>query len=479
LSVARRQVLLDCYKLGDLLIMVAAFTLAAFATQRIDGHDDFENLLAIRLSIANFVLFVGLLIVWHAVFSWLGLYRSRRLSSRGSEALDVVKATLVGSIALFNAAILFDIGLVAPRFLVLFWGIVTVATVSERQLLRSVLQQVRVRGRNLRNVLIAGTNERARGFARKLQEIPSPGYRILGYVDDDWSGIADFRRSGERLVASFGGLKDFLRRNVVDEVVIALPLCSSYQRCSRIVGLCEEQGITVRFLSDIFNLSLARSQVEMFRDEPIITLQTGTIEGWPAVAKRLIDLVLSSLLLLLMAPVLLFVALLVRLDSPGPVFFVQQRVGLAKRRFRLFKFRTMVADAERRLAEVEHLNEVSGPVFKIHDDPRVTRLGRFLRKASLDELPQLINVFRGDMSLVGPRPLPIRDYEGFHEDWHRRRFSVRPGVTCLWQVAGRSSIPFERWMELDMQYIDEWSLGLDLKILALTIPSVIRGRGAA
>jgi lipopolysaccharide/colanic/teichoic acid biosynthesis glycosyltransferase len=175
----------------------------------------------------------------------------------------------------------------------------------------------------------------------------------------------------------------------------------------------------------------------------------------------------------------LVAALLIKRSSPGPVFFVQERVGLNKRRFRLYKFRTMVADAEEKLAELEGLNELSGPVFKIKNDPRITPIGRFLRKASVDELPQLFNVLIGDMSLVGPRALPVRDYNGFDRDWHRRRFSVRPGITCLWQINGRNTIPFDKWMELDLEYIDTWSLWLDLKILLKTIPAVIRGHGAA
>ena len=183
--------------------------------------------------------------------------------------------------------------------------------------------------------------------------------------------------------------------------------------------------------------------------------------------------------MLLLSPLFLLATLIVKLTSPGSSFFVQERVGLNKRRFRLYKFRTMVADAAERQREIEHLNEASGAVFKIRNDPRVTPAGRFLRKMSIDELPQIFNVLKGDMSLVGPRPLPLRDYQGFDQDWQRRRFSVRPGITCLWQITGRSSIPFEKWMELDMEYIDHWSLGLDFKILAKTIPAVLKGAGAA
>jgi lipopolysaccharide/colanic/teichoic acid biosynthesis glycosyltransferase len=180
-----------------------------------------------------------------------------------------------------------------------------------------------------------------------------------------------------------------------------------------------------------------------------------------------------------LAPVLMLVAILIKLESTGPVFFVQDRVGLNKRRFRMYKFRTMVGDAEKRQCEVESLNEADGPVFKIKNDPRITRLGKHLRKTSIDELPQLLNVLKGDMSLVGPRPLSLRDYNGLDEDWLRRRFSVPPGMTCLWQVGGRSSVSFQKWMELDLHYIDHWSFWLDLKVIAKTIPAVVKGAGAA
>jgi len=195
--------------------------------------------------------------------------------------------------------------------------------------------------------------------------------------------------------------------------------------------------------------------------------------------KRMMDILFSLFLLVIFSPLFLVSAVLIKRSSPGPVFFAQERVGLNKRRFRLYKFRTMIPDAERKLAELECFNELSGPVFKIKNDPRITPIGKFLRKTSIDELPQLYNVLIGDMSLVGPRALPVRDYNGFDQDWHRRRFSVRPGITCLWQVNGRNNIPFDQWMELDLEYIDNWSLWLDAKILLKTIPAVISGHGAA
>jgi exopolysaccharide biosynthesis polyprenyl glycosylphosphotransferase len=234
----------------------------------------------------------------------------------------------------------------------------------------------------------------------------------------------------------------------------------------------------VGLLNNPFNLTLLSSKAEEIEDTSI-TLCSNSTENWQHLVKRTLDVSLSLVATVVFAPLFVVTAILVKLTSPGPIFFMQERVGLNKRRFRMCKFRTMVQDAEQRMAEIEHLNEVSGPVFKIKKDPRITPIGRILRAASIDELPQLFNVLKSDMSLVGPRPLPVRDYEGFDQDWKRRRFSVRPGITCLWQINGRSTTPFEEWMKLDMQYIDQWSLWLDLKILAMTVPAVLKGAGAS
>jgi exopolysaccharide biosynthesis polyprenyl glycosylphosphotransferase len=472
----RRRLLGMALEFADLMMMVVAFTLASAYVA--DGMS-LSRVLGIRIRIVNFVTFLLLLALWHVIFRAIGMYRFHRLSSPASDAWRVLQATTFGTLAILNCAILFNIRLVSPAFMAVFWLASSGLAVANRLLTRLLLARARRGGRNLRNILIVGTNSRAEEYARKLEARPELGYRIAGFVDDEWSGLAEFKRGGREVVTSPACLGEYLRDNVVDEVFIALPLGSSYLQCARIVGICEEQGIVVRFHSDLFKLKLAKATVEVFEDDPVVTIWTGPMEGWPVVAKRAFDVVVSAVLLALLSPLLLTAALLIKLTSRGPVFFVQQRVGFNKHRIHVHKFRTMVVDAERRLAEVAHLNEVSGPVFKIKNDPRMTPVGRFLRKTSIDELPQLIDVLLGSMSLVGPRPLPVRDYQGFETDWHRRRFSVRPGITCLWQVNGRSSVPFEKWMELDMQYIDQWSLLLDLEILLRTIPAVLRGAGAA
>ena len=273
-------------------------------------------------------------------------------------------------------------------------------------------------------------------------------------------------------------LESVIDQEPVDEVFIALPRNKYGLLVENIVHLCEEQGIIVRMQTEMFNLKVAKWQVDLLDGIPMVTIRSGPPDGWQLVAKWWIDRCGSAMLLLVLAPILLIVAALIKLDSPGPVFFRQERVGLYKRRFRLIKFRTMVDGADRQQQVLEHLNEAAGPVFKIRDDPRITRLGKFLRRFSIDELPQLLNVLRGEMSLVGPRPLPVRDVERIAVQWHKRRLSMKPGLTCLWQVNGRSNVSFDHWVHMDLEYIDRWSLGLDLKILLKTIPAVLKGAGA-
>ncbi len=475
-----RQILLKAFQLFDLLLMIVSFGVA-FSSVVYDriGVTSLADFLSMRIKIQNFVIFVGLLVLWYTVFALHGLYHSRRLTTRWTDIVEVIKATSVGSLLIWIIGVFLKIDIITPVFLAVFWGTSTATSVSTRLLLRGILERFRLRGRNLRHVLIVGTNNRAIEFARKIEVKPELGYRLIGFVDDEWHATEQTAKLQFSIVTNFKEFAAFLRDHVVDEVVIGLPMNSYYQQASKIVALCEDHGILIRSLSSLFNSKLARSRAEHTVDDPVITLYTGSMQGWPVLVKRIIDFALSLILLVVLGPLFIISAIIIRISSAGPVFFIQERVGLNKRRFRLYKFRTMVSGAEQKLAEIEHLNEVSGPVFKIKNDPRITPIGRFLRKTSIDELPQLFNVLKGDMSLVGPRPLPVRDYQGFDEDWLRRRFSVRPGITCLWQINGRSSVPFKKWMELDMQYIDEWSLTLDFKILAKTIPAVLRGSGAA
>jgi exopolysaccharide biosynthesis polyprenyl glycosylphosphotransferase len=302
---------------------------------------------------------------------------------------------------------------------------------------------------------------------------PEWGYAFAGYVVDGPPPDALDRR---KILGRLGDLATLLKTAVLDEVIFVVPR----DRLPAIEGAvldCEEQGVSARICMDLFATRIASVAVEDLDGIPLLALSTVPQDPFALATKRALDVVLSAIALAVLAPVFLAVAIAIRLDSPGPVLYRQRRVGMNGREFTLLKFRSMFVDAHARLEALRSRNEVSGPVFKMKDDPRVTRVGRFIRRTSLDELPQFWNVLRGEMSVVGPRP-PIPAEVERYERRHLRRLSVKPGITCTWQVSGRSSIGFDRWMELDLSYIDNWSLWRDVKILARTIPAVLTGRGA-
>jgi exopolysaccharide biosynthesis polyprenyl glycosylphosphotransferase len=474
-----RRVLLNAFRVADIGLIMLSFGLAAALSMNAGRWTTIENVFASKVSLSSCVLFAIAILLCHAMFSLAGLYESKRLSTKSSEAADVLRAMTFSTACLWCEGKSFSILVMTPYFLVAFWAIGSVVLIGTRLLLRYVLGAIRKRGRNLRHVLVLGTNARAVEFGRRINAMPDRGYHLLGFVDNDWPRIEEFKATGFRLACDYDGLAEFLRHNVVDEVAIYLPLRSFYERAAQIAQLAEQHGIILRFDTDIFDLKLARTRTEVMDRASQILANSSEIDGWPLLLKRIFDVALSLALLILLSPLFLIVAALIKLTSPGTVFFAQKRVGLNKRQFTMYKFRTMVPAAESIQEKLAHLNEMTGPVFKIKNDPRITPIGRVLRRTSIDELPQLFNVLKGDMSLVGPRAIPVRDYQFFSEDWQRRRFSVPPGITCLWQIHGRNTIPFEKWMILDMQYIDGWSLWLDIKILVLTIPAVLRGSGAA
>lgn len=474
----RRQILIKAFMLLDPLVLAFSYVIATVQTWHLTALGSFAAFFSMRIKVLNFVLFLGLLYSWHVIFSTFGLYRSKRLGDQEQEVVEVLEATAVAAFVLGIVAGVFRVRMVTLTFIVLFFATASLILILCRLLMREFLAWVRAHGRNLRHVLIVGTNRRALEFARTIDDRSELGYQLVGFADEVWTGNREFGKNGRSIVTDLDHFPEFLREHVVDEVVIALPIKSFYSKAAHLVREGQEQGVIVRALTNIFDFHQDRVDPRELDITQVLTYSNNLLEGWPLVFKRLLDIVGSSTLLVLLAPIYLVVAMLIKLDSCGPVLFIQERVGLNKRKFQMYKFRTMVANAEKEQSDLENFNEADGPVFKIKNDPRVTRLGKYLRKASLDELPQLLNVLKGDMSLVGPRPLTIRDYRGFDEDWLRRRFSVRPGITCLWQINGRSSASFQEWMKLDMRYIDNWSFWLDLEILAKTVPAVLRGSGA-
>jgi len=294
-------------------------------------------------------------------------------------------------------------------------------------------------------------------------------------VDDEASKVGK-EFFGVEVIGILADIPKILRAKVVDEVVFIVPR-KWLERVQESIAICETLGVRTHVAADLFNLNVARAQMGNLENFPLLTFETTFGTEWQLVIKRTVDLLVSAVGLVICLLPFLLIAVLIKFTSAGPVFFRQERVGLNGRLFTLYKFRSMFKDAQEKLAEVKHLNEMDGPVFKIKDDPRIIPLGHFLRKTSIDELPQLFNVFMGQMSLVGPRP-PILGEVEVYELWQRRRLSMRPGITCLWQVSGRNNIDFAGWMVLDLRYIDNWSLWLDFKILVKTIPVVLFGIGA-
>jgi len=459
--------------------MACAFVIATLFTAVGESPPiTLSEFLSMRIKIQNLLIIGVVFASWFFIFNLVGIHRSRRLGKISQETFDIFKATTIATFVLLITGFIFNIIIINTNFLVIFWGVSSLLLISSRIILRVALKRARLKGHNLRQMIIIGTGERSKKFAEKICQSPELGYHIAGFVDDSWKGLEPFKRTGWKLLGGLDQLQKILKHQVVDEVVIGLPMKSKYDKINTIINLCEEQGIIIRFLSDLFDLNIAKSYVDHLDDTPILTLHSAPMEQWPLLVKRILDVVLSFILLVLLSPLLFIIACLVKFSSRGPVFFIQERVGLNNRKFKLIKFRTMVENAENLRKRIEKLNEVSGPVFKIRKDPRITSLGKFLRRTSIDELPQIFNVLKGEMSLVGPRPPIPREVEQY--EWKdTRRLSMKPGITCLWQINGRNNIPFERWMELDKEYIDNWSLRLDLKILAKTIPAVIRGSGAA
>jgi exopolysaccharide biosynthesis polyprenyl glycosylphosphotransferase len=472
------RVLKHAAKLYDICALIAAFLFVTFVLESSPTGMSLSGFMSVRIKLINCLLFALLVAAWHNLFALCGLYVSKRLTRRVTEMYGVSKATFLASALLLVMARTMHIKMVSLSFVVMFWIVCTWAMASGRLAARSFLVALRSRGHNSRFVLIVGTNERAVRFAESIRARPELGYHIVGFVDDDWAGIPNFEANGNTRCCDFSGLANFLRQNVVDEAAIYLPLRSYYEHAAQLIALCERHGIVIRVDSQVFKLRNQDSSAVRLDENSEVTFASSPQSG-PALLKRLIDCLVSTVALIVLSPLFVVVALLVKFTSDGPVLFRQKRVGLNKRMFSIYKFRTMTADAEKVQDQLLSMNEMTGPVFKIKHDPRITPLGRILRNTSIDELPQLFNVLKGEMSLVGPRAMSLRDYELFDNDGHRRRFSVKPGVTCLWQVKGRNSIPFEQWMELDLLYIDQWSLWLDLKILIQTVPAVLRGTGAA
>jgi exopolysaccharide biosynthesis polyprenyl glycosylphosphotransferase len=413
--------------------------------------------------------------VWAPLLWRWGLHRSQRTDQPGVEIWKILKTVAAGSLVVVAAVVIrkFD---PSRAFIGLFAGLDFALLVLLRMACVSVAHHQRKRGYDKVYVVVAGTGRAARNHVAELRAHPEWGLEVSGLLSEV-PKLAVQEIAGLKVLGPLSDLSEFLKSQVVDEVHFAVSR-RTLERLDQAVRVCDEMGVTVRIVMGLLGKLNSRPSLDHLAGTSLLTLSSTPRDEAALVLKRLMDVAISALALAASSPVLLLSALAVRLSSAGPVIFRQKRSGMNGRVFTLYKFRTMVQDAEAKRAVLESQNEMDGPVFKMRDDPRITKVGKVLRKLSIDELPQLWNVLRGDMSIVGPRP-PIPAEVEKYERWQRRRLSMRPGITCIWQVSGRSTIDFKRWMEMDLEYIDNWSLALDLKIILKTIPAVLSSRGAS
>jgi exopolysaccharide biosynthesis polyprenyl glycosylphosphotransferase len=469
---ARRNATKLTAAMDGLAALTIAVVVVIWANQQRMPQGGLTQFLEMRITLLNASFSIVFAVLWKECMEGLGLYRG---SYKELSLPALVAATGCGLMTAVLALYLEVRHAQGPvgRILVAFF-----VTAFTYEMVRLLVFNPRIPWRTgeLERVIIVGSGPRAAKAWRELRLHYHQRKQLLGFVDDrDPAEMAP--DIAGRFLCRIDQLPDFLLRNVVDEMIVATPMRSCYDVAQRAVYMAEAAGVRVMSSGDIYSLqhsTVLRARMPLFielvpKDEKHLASET---------IKRLFDFCIAGASLILLSPLFIVIAIAIVTTSRGPVFFIQERYGYRRRRFPMWKFRSMVVDADALMASLENRNEAKGPIFKIKDDPRITPVGRFLRRTSLDELPQLWNVLLGDMSLVGPRPMSVRDVSLFSQAQLMRRFSVRPGITGSWQVAGRSSLSFDQWVALDFTYIDQWSLSLDFKILAKTVPAVLKRSGA-
>lgn len=427
-------------------------------------------------TVAMLILAVG----WIATFDYCIRYKSDRLVGLRMQLKSLIKATTLSAFWFLLISAAFSIRSVDTVGVLVFWAVTTSIGLMTRLGLKGILMSARKSGYNYRYLLMVGANARAAELARKLMNRPELGYKLVGFVAESAESKQAWELGGNTgaVIGMVDDIRRILERERVDEMLVCLSVEAKFRTVTNIIADARDLGIVLRIVPEISEgIVLKKLHIEEFENEFVITFFREQLL-LQLLVKRMVDIGVAASILVLLLPVMAIVALLIKLTSPGPVLFAQDRVGMNQRRFRLYKFRSMIVNADEKKKELAHLNELDGPAFKMANDPRITRVGRFIRKTSIDELPQLFNVLKGQMSLVGPRP-PLPSEVSQYEWLFRRRLSVKPGITCVWQVSGRSGTTFDEWMKMDKQYVENWSLLLDFKILLKTIPAVLFCRGAS
>lgn len=457
----------------DRIAIVASLALNLFDSPLHEGQS-LMSYLAVRVSLRNLLVAGALLTIWRLLYWVTGIYHPKINYRAAVLFWKVPFVTFLCAAAAFPLLKYTEPASGSVRSALLFWFFACTLLLIVRAGVMTYEEQIRPAFRKPRTAVICGTGPLARMQAAELPGHPKYRYQLLGFVDNNP------HRGIELMGPVLCGVRDLeqlLMHQPIDEVIIGLPLKSHFGDVEEIVAICGRAGVQMQYSLDLFNTEVAKTRkIDGDRTQQVVLEMVHRDQR--ILIKNVLDRVLAAFGILALSPVFALIAILIKVSDPGPVFFVQQRFGLNKRRFGMIKFRSMVVDAEARQAALEHMNENAGPTFKMKRDPRVTRIGAFLRSTSLDELPQLINVLKGEMSLVGPRPLPTRDVQRFSEPWLMRRFSVKPGITGLWQVSGRSNTDFDNAIKLDLRYIDRWSLFMDVRIIFRTVGAVIRRHGA-
>jgi exopolysaccharide biosynthesis polyprenyl glycosylphosphotransferase len=422
-----------------------------------------------------------LIIGWIGIYDYFIRYKADRLVALSTQLKNLIKATSFATFWLLIIGVVFTVESLNVLNLLIFYAVVTAIGILSRLFLRLLLISARRSGYNYRYLLVIGANERAREIAARIERKPELGYTIVGFVAETPEALSEWENAPHgkyKNLGMFDDLRQILTAERVDEVFVCLPVETRFSDIAKIIQHARDLGIVVRILPDFADDYLLKNmRIEELENDYVVTLFREQML-LQLLLKRAVDFFVSLAMLIVLFPLMAITAILIKLTSPGPVFFAQKRVGMNQREFKLYKFRSMIANAEERKSDLLHLNERDGPAFKIENDPRITPLGRFLRKTSIDELPQLFNVLTGKMSLVGPRP-PLPEEVEKYEWLFRKRLSVKPGITCIWQISGRNKVSFDRWMQMDHEYIENWTVWLDLQILLKTIPAVLFSRGAS
>jgi exopolysaccharide biosynthesis polyprenyl glycosylphosphotransferase len=417
---------------------------------------------------------VGIVAGAIAIFAIRGLYRLRLTGTWFRQIWTIVSSATIGMAFLITYYFVFQ-PTASSRLLVPFVWAVSIVLLCLGRLIASLIMGMLYRlGLGETRVLVIGSGRLGKMIMQHIAANPSLGYSIVGFLNDMENPPGDFGRF--KMLGTLEDLGMAIRSMQVDEVIIALP-SHLHQQVIRTVRLCERLGTSFKLIPDLYELSLSRIDMESIEGIPLIGIKQSSLNRWQRAVTRVVDILVSGLILTLGAPLWLCIALAIRLNSEGEIIYKSTRIGLNGKPFQMYKFRSMYRNAEQMLTALLDRNEAQGPLFKIRDDPRMTPVGRFLRKFSLDEIPQFINVLKGEMSLVGPRPALPREVEQY-EDWQKGRLAIKPGISGLWQVRGRSDLTFDEGVLLDLYYIENWSLRLYFQILLRTIPAVIFRRGA-